>query len=87
LIDVRKPAEFEAGHFKAAINIPVNELQKKAATLPSDKPIVFVCNTGAQSGESYFIMKDMRPELKKVYYLDAVCEYNKDGSYKIIKRK
>jgi rhodanese-related sulfurtransferase len=87
LIDVRKPAEYEAGHFKTAMNIPVNELQKKAGTLPTDKPIVFVCNTGAQSGESFFIMKDVRPELKKVYYLDAVCTYNKDGSYTITKTK
>jgi rhodanese-related sulfurtransferase len=87
LIDVRKPAEFENGHFKTAVNIPVDDLQKKAAALPLDKPIVFVCNTGAQSGESYYLLKDNRPELKKVYYLDAVCEYNKDGSYKITKRK
>ncbi|MEW6188462.1 MAG: rhodanese-like domain-containing protein [Thermodesulfobacteriota bacterium] len=87
LIDVRKPADYEAGHFKEAVNIPVNELQKKANTLPSDKPIVFVCNTGAQSGESYFLLKDVRPELKKVYYLDAVATYTKDGSYKITKTK
>lgn len=87
LIDVRKPSEYEAGHFKTAVNIPVNELQKKAATLPSDKPIVFVCNTGAQSGESFYLMKDVRPELKKVFYLDAVATYNKDGSYKINKTK
>jgi rhodanese-related sulfurtransferase len=87
LIDVRKPAEFENGHLKTAINMPVDELQKKAATLPSDKPIVFVCNTGSMSGESYYLMKDKRPELKNIYYLDAVCEYNKDGSYKITKRK
>jgi rhodanese-related sulfurtransferase len=87
LIDVRKPAEFENGHFKTAVNIPVNDLQQKAAALPSDKPIVFVCNTGAQSGEAYFLLKDQRPELKKVYYLDAVCEYEKDGSYKITQTK
>jgi rhodanese-related sulfurtransferase len=87
LIDVRSPAEFAAGHFKTAVNISVNDLSKKAATLPSDKPIVFVCNTGAMSGESYFLLKDKRPELKKVYYLDAVCSYEADGSYKITKGK
>jgi rhodanese-related sulfurtransferase len=87
LIDVRSPQEFENGHIRTAVNIPVNELQKKVATLPSDKPIVFVCNTGAMSGESYFMIKDKRPDLKKVYYLDAVCEYNNDGSFKIIKGK
>ena len=87
LIDVRKPAEYKNGHFKTAVNMPVDELQKKAATLPSDKPIVFVCNTGSMSGESYYLLKDKRPELKKVYYLDAVCEYNMDGTYKITRRK
>jgi rhodanese-related sulfurtransferase len=87
LIDVRSPKEYEAGHFKTAINLTVNDLQKQAKTLSSDKPIVFVCNTGAQSGESYFLMKDMRPELKRVYYLDAVCTYNADGTFKISQRK
>lgn len=86
LIDVRSPKEYEAGHFKTAVNMTVNDLQKKMATLPSDKTIVFVCNTGAQSGESYYLVKDLRPELKKVYYLDALCSYNQDGSYKITKR-
>ena len=87
LIDVRGPKEFENGHFKTALNMPVDELQKKAAALPTDKPIVFVCNTGSMSGESYYLMKDKRADLKNVYYLDAVCQYNKDGSYKITKRK
>ena len=87
LIDVRKSAEYEAGHFKTAINIPVNDLQKKAATLPADKPIVFVCNTGAQSGESYYLMKDLKLQEKNIYYLDVPVQYNKDGSYIITKKK
>jgi rhodanese-related sulfurtransferase len=87
LIDVRGPKEFENGHIKTAINIPVNDLQKIAVALRSDKPIVFICNTGAMSGESYFLMKDKRPEMKNVYYLDAVSEYTKDGSFKITKGK
>jgi rhodanese-related sulfurtransferase len=87
LIDVRKPAEYEAGHFKTAVNMPVNDVQKKGATLSTEKPIVFVCNTGALAGESYYLMKDARPGLKNVYYLDVPVHYNKDGSYKIIKKK
>lgn len=87
LIDVRKPAEYEAGHFKTAINIPVNDLKAKVAALPTDKPIVFVCNTGSLSGESYYLLKDLRPGSKNVYYLDAPVNYNKDGSYTFIKKK
>ena len=77
------PDEFANGHLKNASNIPVDKLEKQVKQLPSDKPIVFVCSTGARSGESYYMLQDLRPELKKVYYLEAGLEVNKDGSYKI----
>ena len=85
LIDVRDPDEYAAGSFKVAVNIPTDELEKKIATLPADKPIVFVCNTGARSGEAFYMVQDIRPEMKKVYYLEAETIYNKDGSVKITK--
>ena len=71
LIDVRDPDEFKAGTFKSAVNIPTDDLEKEIKSLPTDKPIVFVCNTGAKSGEAYYMMKDMRPEVKDCYYLEA----------------
>ena len=61
LIDVRDPDEYAAGSFKTAVNIPTDELEKKIASLPTDKPIVFVCNTGARSGEAYYMVQDIRP--------------------------
>ena len=85
LIDVRDPDEYAAGSFKTAVNIPTDELEKKIAILPTDKPVVFVCSTGARSGEAYYMVQDIRPELKKVYYLEAETIYNKDGSVKITK--
>ena len=85
LIDVRDKDEFSNGHFETAVNIPVDDLEKKVKTLTSGKPIVFVCSTGARSGESFYMLQDLRPDLKKVYYLEAGIDYQKDGSYKIIK--
>jgi len=85
LIDVRDPDEFAKGHFKNAVNIPVDQLEAKIPQLPKDKPVVFVCSTGARSGESYYMIQDIRPELKNVYYLEAEVTINKDGSYKIKK--
>ncbi len=82
---MRDPDEFAAGHFRTAVNIPVGELEEKVDTLPADKPIVFACSTGARSGESFYMIQDIKPELKKVYYLEAEVEYSKDGSYKIKK--
>jgi hypothetical protein len=63
----------------------VDDLEQRVKTLPSDKPIVFVCSTGARSGESYYMIQDIRPELKDVFFLEAEVTFNKDGSYKITK--
>ena len=83
LIDVRDPDEFQAGSFKTAVNMPTDDLEKKIKGLPADKPIVFICATGARSGEAYYMVKDLRPDIKEVYYLEAELTYKKDGSYKI----
>ncbi len=85
LIDVRDADEYANGHFNSAVNIPTDELEKKVNELPSDKPIVFACNTGAKSGEAYYMLQDLRPSLKEVYYLEATATYKKDGSYEIKK--
>ncbi len=61
----------------------MDDLEKQIKTLAADKPIVFVCATGARSGESFYMVKDLRPDIKEVYFLDAEVTYNKDGSYRI----
>ncbi len=83
LIDVRDKDEFDKGTLKTAVNIPVDNLEDKIATLPKDKPVVFICGTGARSGESYYMVQDVRPELKNVYYIDGELTVKKDGSFKI----
>ncbi len=83
LIDVRDKDEYEKGAIKGAVNIPVDNLEAKIPSLPTDKPIIFVCGTGARSGESYYMVQDVRPELKKVYYLEGELTIKKDGSFKI----
>jgi len=84
LVDVRDADEFAKGSFTSAVNIPVETLEAKVKTLPTDRPIVFVCSTGARSGESFYMLQDLRPELKKVYYLEAEVTFKKDGSYTIV---
>jgi rhodanese-related sulfurtransferase len=65
------------------VNIPVDILEHKIKTLPTDKPIEFVCGTGARSGESFYMVLDIRPEMKNVYYLEGELTFSKDGSFKI----
>ncbi len=82
LIDVRDPEEFKTGSLPTAINMTVDEVEEKVAKLPNDKPIVFICSTGARSGEAYDIVKPKRGDLK-IYFLNATVEYAKDGSFKL----
>jgi len=82
MIDVRDAGEYTKAHFKNVKNIPVEELEDQVADLPSDKPIIFVCATGARSSEAYDIVKMTREDMK-VFYLDAEIAFNEDGSYEI----
>ncbi|CCQ74020.1 rhodanese-like domain-containing protein [Magnetospira sp. QH-2] len=82
LLDVRDPGEFKAAHMPNVGNIPVEELEEQVASLPADKPLVFVCATGARSSEAYDIVKMVKPDME-VYYLDAVVDFAKDGGIKI----
>jgi len=84
LVDVRDADEFAKGHLKTAINIPVEKLESKIKELPSDKPVIFLCSTGARSGEAYYMAKDLRPELE-TYYPEAQIDFKKDGSFTLKK--
>lgn len=84
LVDVRDPDEYKAGSFKTAVNIPTDDLEKKLKTWKVDKPVVFVCNTGARSGEAYYMVLDVRPDLKgKVYFVEAEIAFDGKGGYKL----
>lgn len=83
LIDVRSPAEYAAGHIPSAENMTVDQLEGDIDSFADEKPIVFICSTGARSGEAYYLFLDKRPDLKSVYYVDATVTYFPDGSFTI----
>ncbi|MCK5165242.1 MAG: rhodanese-like domain-containing protein [Desulfobacula sp.] len=87
LIDVRDADEFAKGSFKTAVNIPVEKLEPKIKDLPDDKPVVFVCSTGARSGEAFYMAKDVRQSLKNVYYVEAEIDFKSNGNIEIKKPK
>ncbi|MDP1612179.1 MAG: rhodanese-like domain-containing protein [Sulfuritalea sp.] len=86
LVDVRDPKEVAAGTIKDSVNIPMNELEKKIASLPTDKPVVFVCGTGARSGEAYDTVKLLGGKVQ-AFFLDADVKFNADGSYTMAAKK
>lgn len=78
VIDVRDEKDVKKGTFPGAINIPVGDVEKKMGELPKGKPIVFVCGSGARSGEAYDTVKMLGGDAN-VYFLDAEVSFKDDG--------
>lgn len=60
IIDVREPAEYEAGHIREAWNIPPSELMSgspQLAGLPKDTELVLYCVSGSRSNASKHILE------------------------------
>jgi glyoxylase-like metal-dependent hydrolase (beta-lactamase superfamily II)/rhodanese-related sulfurtransferase len=49
VVDVRTPAEFRAVHLEPSISLPLDEIGRRRAELPSDRELVLVCRTGARA--------------------------------------
>jgi rhodanese-related sulfurtransferase len=49
VIDVREPHEREAGHIAGTRHIELTRLTGEAATVDSERPVVFYCRVGSRS--------------------------------------
>jgi glyoxylase-like metal-dependent hydrolase (beta-lactamase superfamily II)/rhodanese-related sulfurtransferase len=49
VVDVRRPAEWQAGHIAGALHAPLNTLADGAAALPKDQPLAVICAGGFRS--------------------------------------
>jgi rhodanese-related sulfurtransferase len=82
VVDVRDEREFKIGTVPGAINIPVGEVEKRMGELPKDKPVVFVCPTGARSGEAYDTVMMLDGGVK-AYFVDADITFSGGDQYSI----
>ncbi len=58
LLDVREPAEFEAGHAPGATLVPLGTLPDGWSGLPADRTILCVCRSGARSGQATAFLRE-----------------------------
>ena len=58
IIDVRSPMEFQSGHIKGSKNIPLDQLERKLATLKNKNQVVITCcASGMRSASAKGILK------------------------------
>ncbi len=57
IIDVRTPSEFQSGHIRGSINIPLNNLESKLSKIKKDKPVITCCASGMRSASAKGILK------------------------------
>lgn len=49
LLDVREPHEYAAGHAPGALNVPLGDVARWAATQPKDQNTLIICQSGRRS--------------------------------------
>ena len=82
LLDVREEYEYQEGHIKGAINLPLREILEKKDTLPKNKDIYVYCRSGHRSADAVNFLKSLGFE--KVHNIEggfidiSFNEYHKD---------
>jgi rhodanese-related sulfurtransferase len=70
IVDVRRPDEYERGHVKNAIWIPVDDLLGRIEELPTDKKLLFICAQGVRSGLACEMAAAMGFDTEKLYNIE-----------------
>ena len=57
VLDVRSAAEFEAGHVEGALHVPHTRIAVNVDRLPTDKPLLVYCNSGARAAAAVSMLQ------------------------------
>ena len=57
IVDVRSPGEFQGGHIKGSINVPLQSIQSSLGKIPKYKTVITCCASGMRSASAKSILK------------------------------
>lgn len=61
-VDLRPAQSYHAGSIPSARNLPADEFEQKAGTLPRNKPLILVCDTGRDSAKMAGVLRGKNTE-------------------------
>ncbi len=56
-VDVRTPAEFASAHAPGSVNIPLDQLTRRAQELDKSRPVLLCCASGSRSAMATSLLK------------------------------
>jgi phage shock protein E len=57
IVDVRTPGEYQGGHIKGSINIPLQQLNGSLSKINKTKPVITCCASGMRSASAKSILR------------------------------
>jgi adenylyltransferase/sulfurtransferase len=76
LLDVRTEREFQRKHIDGAKNIPLNELEKRAAEVAIEKQVYIICQSGIRSRKAVLMLQELCPAGKFINVAGGMDQLN-----------
>jgi chlorite dismutase len=79
ILDLSPRERFLELHFDGAVNIPSNEIVSRINEIPKGSTVIMNCRLGRTVVKFYPLVRRMRPDLNKVFYINDTPffeEYN-----------
>jgi rhodanese-related sulfurtransferase len=80
-LDVRSTEEYNNGHIRGAVLMPVSDISERLSELPRDKPIIVYCNGSSCGRSEQAVIFLMNNGYDKVYNLtgNGIFEWQEKG--------
>lgn len=59
IIDIREKMEYDNGHLKGVVNIPLSELRSRVNEVPKDRPVYLHCRSGQRSYNACLLLQHL----------------------------
>ncbi len=77
IVDVRTKEEYDTGHIKDSINIPVDDIESRINELDKNKTILVYCRSGRRSTTAYNILKDKGYKSYNLGAYESITKFEK----------